>query len=90
MAYLQAYAELVKELGGLPSDASSAGAVQAVKVVKAGKLFASAKGTGKSVRDVSPGMTLHPTGERQGTMWEVDDPMGNRGWISSTLPELSN
>lgn len=89
MAYLQAYADLVKEMGGLPENASAAGAQQAVSVAKPGRLLANAKGTGKPVRDLEVGMMLYPTGTKDGVMWEVEDELGNRGWVSSTLLQLA-
>ena len=51
-------------------------------------LFTTAKGT-KVVRSLDPGMMLYPTGNKEGMMWEVEDELGNKGWISSTLIELS-
>ena len=32
---------------------------------------------------------LYPTGEKQGMMWEVEDELGNKGWVSSVLFQLS-
>ena len=87
-AYLQAYADLVAQLGGLPSDASAANVAQAVTMTRPGRLLASADGSGAAVRDLEPGMLLYPTGTREGTMWEVEDEVGNRGWVNST--QLSN
>jgi hypothetical protein len=89
MAYLQAYTDLVAELGGLPESASAAGAQQAVRVAKPGRLLANAKGTGKALRDLDVGMMLYPTGTKDGVMWEVEDELGNRGWVSSALVELA-
>jgi hypothetical protein len=34
-------------------------------------------------------MMLYPTGNRADLMWEVDDELGNRGWVNSTLVGLS-
>ena len=42
-----------------------------------------------AVRDLDPGMMLYPTGNKEGTMWEVEDELGNKGWVSSTLLQLS-
>lgn len=89
MAYLQAYTDLVAQLGGLPDSASAASAQQAVTVIKPGRLLANSKGTGKAVRDLDIGMMLYPTGSKEGVMWEVEDELGNRGWVSSALLELS-
>ena len=87
-AYIQAYSDLVAQLGGLPADASAANASQAVTVGRPGRLLKSADGSGGAVRELDPGMLLYPTGVRQGSMWEVDDEVGNRGWINSA--QLSN
>lgn len=89
LAYLQAYTDIVTQLGGLPEDASAANATQAVTVVKPARLFANANGSGKVVRPLEVGMMLYPTGNKQGVMWEVEDEFGNKGWVSSTLLELS-
>ena len=45
----------------------------------------SADGTNGAVRDLEVGMMLYPTGNRAELMWEVDDELGNRGWVNSTL-----
>jgi curli biogenesis system outer membrane secretion channel CsgG len=88
LAYLQAYTDIVAQLGGLPANASAANAQQAVTVAKPARLFTTPKGT-KVVRSLDPGMMLYPTGNKEGMMWEVEDELGNKGWISSTLIELS-
>src|SRR5690606_1138913 len=87
-AYIQAYSDLVAQLGGLPSDASAANVSQAVTLTRPGRLLKSADGTGGAVRDLDPGMLLYPTGTKSGSMWEVEDEVGNRGWINSA--QLSN
>ncbi|KAG1434621.1 hypothetical protein G6F55_014508 [Rhizopus delemar] len=89
LAYLQAYTNMVAELGGLPADASAANSGQAVTMLKAGRLLANAKGTGAPVRALEPGMLLYPTGVKEGTMWEGEDEMGNKGWVNSTLMETA-
>jgi len=88
MAYLQAFNKLVSQLGSLPSNAAQANSQQAVTMTKPGRLLASATG-GAAVRTLDPGMMLYPTGNKQGAMWEVEDELGNKGWVSSTLLELS-
>jgi curli biogenesis system outer membrane secretion channel CsgG len=88
LAYLQAYAALVSELGGLPENASAANAVQALKVTKPARLFVGPDGA-KVVRSLDVGMLLYPTGAKQGMMWEVEDELGNKGWVSSSLTELA-
>lgn len=88
MAYLQAYTDIVTQLGGMPEDPSAAGASQAVTVARQARLFAAADGK-KVVRPLDAGMMLYPTGTRNGLMWEVEDELGNKGWVSSTLLEAS-
>jgi curli biogenesis system outer membrane secretion channel CsgG len=87
-AYIQAYTDLVAQLGGLPTDASAANVGQAVTMSRPGRLLKSAGGADGAVRDLDPGMLLYPTGVKEGTMWEVDDEVGNRGWVNSA--QLSN
>ena len=89
LAYLQAYTDLVTQLGGVAENASAASAQQAVEMTKPGRLFANAKGSGKAVRDLDVGMMLYPTGNKEGVMWEVEDELGNKGWVSSTLVQLA-
>jgi curli biogenesis system outer membrane secretion channel CsgG len=87
LAYLQAYTDLVEQLGGLPVNASAAAAQQAVNVTRAGRLLGNAQGTGAAVRSLEPGMLLYPTGNAEGTMREVEDELGNKGWVSSNMIE---
>lgn len=85
LAYLQAYTDLVAQLGGLPGDASAANAQQAVTMQKPGRLLRQADGSGGAVRDLEAGMMLYPTGNKAGMMWEVEDELGNKGWVNSGL-----
>lgn len=89
MAYLQAYTDIIAQLGGLPDNASQANATQALRVTKMARMLGNAKGTGAAVRELEPGMLLYPTGAKEGLMWEVDDELGNRGWVNSTATELA-
>lgn len=52
---------------------------------KPGRLLKQADGKGGAVRDLDVGMMLYPTGSKDGMMWEVDDALGNCGWVNSTL-----
>jgi len=69
-------------------DASTSNAASKYGVNRSNKL-ANAKGTGAPVRSLEPGMLLYPTGVKEGTMWEVEDEMGNKGWVNSTLMETA-
>lgn len=89
LAYLQAYTNLVAQLGGLPDNASEANVTQALRVTRPARLLANAQGSGAAVRDLDPGMLLYPTGQKDGLMWEVEDELGNKGWVNSTMTELA-
>lgn len=89
MAYLNAYTDLIAELGGMPASASDNNAQQALEVQKPARLLKSADGKGGAVRELEPGMLLYPTGKKQGAMWEVEDELGNRGWVNSTMTGLA-
>src|SRR3546814_6399236 len=67
LAYLQAYTDMVAQLGGLPMDASAANAQQAVTGNKPARLLKQSDGKGGAVRDLDVGMMLYPTGERKST-----------------------
>jgi hypothetical protein len=84
LAYLQAYTDMVNQLGGLPTSASAANVQQSVTMQKPGRLFAAPDGR-TVVRPLETGMMLYPTGNKQGVMWEVEDELGNKGWVSSLL-----
>lgn len=87
MAYLKAYTDMVGQMGGLEGAAATA-VQRAATVIKPARLFSTA--AGKSVvRPLEVGMLLYPTGQRDGVMWEVEDEMDNKGWVSSTLIELA-
>jgi curli biogenesis system outer membrane secretion channel CsgG len=89
LAYLQAYTELVTQLGDLPDDASAASAAQAVTMVKPGRMYATPDTSGKVIKTLDPGIMLYPTGEKQDQLWEVTDELGTKGWVSSLLFELT-
>lgn len=89
LAYLQAFNNIIAQLGGLPDNASAANVTQALRVVRPARLLANSKGSGKAVRDLDPGMLLYPTGQKDGLMWEVEDELGNAGWVNSTMTELA-
>ncbi len=89
LAYLDAYIKLVDQFKALPANASAANAQQSVTMAKPGRMYASASTKSKVVRTLDPGMMLYPTGEKKEIMWEVEDELGNKGWVSSVLFELA-
>nr|WP_240113147.1 hypothetical protein [Xanthomonas oryzae] len=65
LAYLQAYTDIVSQLGGLSGNAAASNTQQAVTVTRAGRLLGNAKGTGAAVRTLEPGMMLYPPAPRK-------------------------
>jgi hypothetical protein len=79
---------MVSQLGGLSAGGTDTVA-QAVTMSKPGHMYTTASTKSKVVRKLDPGMMLYPTGNKDGAMWEVKDELGNSGWVSSMLFELS-
>jgi hypothetical protein len=89
MAYLDAYIKLMEEVRKSAPDAKADNVQQSITVSKATKLFSEPKNTASVVRDLDPGMTLYPTGEKQGVFGKVNDELGNEGWVISTMCQLA-
>ena len=89
LAYLKAYSDLVAQFESLPDDASAANAQQAVTMAKPGRMYATASTSSDVVRPLDAGMMLYPTGQKAAVMWEVEDELGNKGWVSSLLFDLA-
>ena len=85
MAYLDAFQKLVAELKEKTPDAKAANVSQSVTMAKPGKLYELANNKSKVVRDLDAGITLYPTGEKDGIWWKVSDELGNEGWVPSPL-----
>jgi len=83
LAYIDAYAKLVNDLGGLSPQASADAPSQSVTMQRPGRLYTTASEKSKVVRPLDPGMMLYPTGNKNGVWWEVKDELGNQGWVSS-------
>ncbi len=93
LAYIDAYTKLVGDMGGMPgangSSASAEAPGQAVTMTRVGRMYTTSSPRSKVVRSLDPGMILYPTGNKDGTMWEVKDELGNQGWVSSLSFELA-
>lgn len=84
-AYLDAFVKLVDDVKQIQPDSKANNASQSVTMAKPGKMYATPDVKGKVVRDLDPGMTLYPTGEKQGIFWKTTDEVGNEGWVPNTL-----
>ncbi|MDB6087427.1 MAG: Peptidoglycan-binding protein [Gammaproteobacteria bacterium] len=89
VAYADAYTKLVNEVKGMTLNAKADNASQSVTMAKPGKLYEAASVKSNVVRDLDPGMTLYPTGEKDKIWWKVSDELGNEGWVPSTLFNLA-
>ncbi|MDA5194774.1 CsgG/HfaB family protein [Govanella unica] len=89
LAYLDAYTKLVDQFGGLSGDASGSNVRQSVQMTKPSSMYTEPSMRSTAVRPLDPGMTLYPTGNKNGMMWEVEDELGHKGWVSSIMFELA-
>ncbi|HYM42660.1 MAG TPA: CsgG/HfaB family protein [Steroidobacteraceae bacterium] len=89
MAYLDSYTKLVNDIKGMSLNAKADNVTQSVTMAKPGKMYSAASVKAKVVRDLDPGMTLYPSGDKDGIWWKVTDELGNEGWVPSTLFQLA-
>jgi curli biogenesis system outer membrane secretion channel CsgG len=89
MAYLEAFVKLINDAKQIQPDAKAANVSQSVTMAKPGKMYDRPDLKGKVVRDLDPGMTLYPSGEKEGIWWKATDELGNEGWVPSTLFQLA-
>ncbi len=89
MAYLQAFTKLVDDVKKIQPDAKADNVGQSVSMAKPGKLYEKPNLKSTVVRELDVGMTLYPTGEKEGIWWKVTDELGNEGWVPSALFQLA-
>ena len=92
LAYVDAYSQLVDQLGGaLPVEGASAANAQQSVIVNRPIAMYSQPSTRSDVviPQLTAGTTLFPTGNKNGLMWEVKDEKGNLGWVSSIAVDLA-
>ncbi len=83
-AFLDAYRQVVVQLGGLPPDAAAAAPKESFKVsAKSVSLQRSPSSSSSSVRSLEKGDVVYPTGAKEDLWWEVEDENGNVGWIEN-------
>jgi len=89
MAYLDAFAKLVADVKQIQPNAKADNVSQSVTMAKPGKMYDKPNIKGKVVRDLDVGMTLYPSGDKEGIWWKASDELGNEGWVPSTLFQLA-
>ena len=86
-AFVDAYAQLVTQLGGLDPNATTTAPPRAFVTRQQANLRASPSTNARVVRTLPPGSMVHPSGAQQGLWWEVFDENDNSGWIRNDLLE---
>ena len=84
LAFLEAYKQMVGQLGALPADAKAAAPERAYQTIRATKMRKFPDPGATVVRNLDPGMRLYPLGEKDGQWWKVEDENGNQGWVKNT------
>lgn len=83
-AFLDAYRQIVGQLGGLPEDAAAAAPKESFKVsVKSVELKRSPSASSSALRSLEKGDIVYPTGAKEDLWWEVEDENGNVGWVEN-------
>jgi len=86
-AFLDAYRQIVGQLGGLSDNAGADAPKEAFVVsVQSTKLRRSPSSSSSAVRSLQEGDLVYPTGGKEDLWWEVEDENGNVGWIEN--PDL--
>ncbi|MEQ1579557.1 MAG: CsgG/HfaB family protein [Steroidobacteraceae bacterium] len=88
-AYLDAYIKMVEDVKAQTPDAKADNVQQAVSMSKAGILYEQANNKSPQVRELASGAMLYPTGQKNGIWWQVQDELGNEGWVPSTFFQLA-
>ena len=87
-AYIIAYNNMVGQLGGMSDNAQASAPLPAQRMVEAARLFKEPKDGAGVVRMLRQGhvWSIRP-GNKSDIYWEVEDPNGNKGWVSSEFIE---
>ena len=93
LAFIQAYAKMVDELGlAQPGAVGTAEAAPAKSFTaqRPVQMRATAAAGGRVVRTIPAGGIVYPTGTKNGLWWEVADENDNVGWVLNTGLAPSN
>lgn len=82
-SFIQAYTDMVTQLGGLEGGSAAQEAPVQTYTVQQAATLRSAPNGGSVVRALPVGLRLYPTGNRQGVWWEVMDDNDNLGWVQN-------
>jgi hypothetical protein len=82
LAFLNAYRQLVTEMGGLTANQIADGALQPFVTRASTVMRSSPSDDASAARTLAPGAVVYPTGDKEGTWSEVQDDSGAMGWVS--------
>jgi curli biogenesis system outer membrane secretion channel CsgG len=82
-AFIVSYAEMVNNLGGIDIGGKEAAPSRSFTVQTATTLRSAPNPTGKVMRALPVGLTVYPTGNKDGMYWEVADDNDNVGWVKN-------
>ena len=81
LAFLDAYRQLVTQMGGLNANEVASAPRQSFVTRAVVDMKRSPSNSSSTVRKMDPGMMVYPTGGKEDMWWEVEDENGNTGWI---------
>lgn len=87
LAFIDAYAKLVVDLGGVQPGATGTAEAAPTKTYLASGAVAmrrSPDAKGALVRTLPSGAIVYPTGQKEGLWWQVADENDNVGWVLNT------
>lgn len=83
-AFMDAYRQIVGQLGGIPDgDLAQAAPTETFKVRKDVTMRRSPSQSSSAVRELEKGMLVYPLGGKEGLWWEIEDENGNVGWVEN-------
>jgi curli biogenesis system outer membrane secretion channel CsgG len=81
MAFLDAYRQLVTQMGGMNANEVAAAPRQSFVANAAVEMKRSPSKSSSTVRKLDAGMMVYPLGGKEDMWWEVEDENGNVGWV---------
>jgi hypothetical protein len=84
LAFIDAYAKLVNDLGGLQPGAAEQAPTRTFTATAPVNLRKAPDASAVSIRVLPVGSTVYPTGNKNGLWWEVADENDNVGWVLNT------
>jgi curli biogenesis system outer membrane secretion channel CsgG len=89
-AFVNAYTNMVTNLGGLSGNAAASAPTRSFTVQSSTTLRRTPSDKGAVVRALPGGMTVFPTGNKDGMWWEVADDNDNVGWVRNDKLAAAN